>query len=529
MQITRRINIVVPLQNESLCPQRSFLALRSLNRNTTRTEHLSHETGIVAEVQESSPPGIFRGWFVLAGLFVTMTVTSGLGFYAQGVFLDALVIEQGFSVSVAGAGTGIFFAVSGIAGYYAGGLLSKFDVRLVMTVGSLIGAIGLALLGQVRNEVQMVLVMVVFGTGFALTSLVPSSTIVTRWFVRKRSIALSIASSGLSLGGIAISPIIATIIDADSLIYWAPRIAIAFLIGMLPAVLFLVHPAPEALGLRPDGDAPLASGAPPPTPQGVSFKEAVRSRYFILISVTFIIVMAAQVGAIQHTFKMTKDRIDIETARTALMVLSGTSVVARILGGIAATKISLTGLTAALMAVQSIGIAVLAVGQTKLVILIGAVILGAAMGNLLMFHPLLLADAFGVKDYPRIYGMGQLLMIFGVGSGPFLVGLIRDFSSYRAAFGVLTVFAVAALIFLFAAGKPTTQEFATANTAKATSAVTDFGKPPRPNTLTPPHEIAPPTSRPKKRVAVVDRGSVMKSDDFPSVDGARSIPLKTSD
>ena len=131
MQITRRINIVVPLQNESLCPQRSFLALRSLYRNTTRTEHLSHETGIVAEVQESSPPGIFRGWFVLAGLFVTMTVTSGLGFYAQGVFLDALVVEQGFSVSVAGAGTGIFFAVSGIAGYYAGGLLSKFDLSLI--------------------------------------------------------------------------------------------------------------------------------------------------------------------------------------------------------------------------------------------------------------------------------------------------------------------------------------------------------------------------------------------------------------
>tara|TARA_B100002052_G_scaffold286843_1_gene301136 strand:+ start:181 stop:1653 length:1473 start_codon:yes stop_codon:yes gene_type:complete len=490
---------------------------------------LGHETGIVAEVQESSPSGIFRGWFVLAGLFVTMTVTSGLGFYAQGVFLDALVVEQGFSVSVAGAGTGIFFAVSGIAGYYAGSLLSKFDVRLVMTVGSLIGAIGLALLGQVRNEAQMVLVMVVFGIGFALTSLVPSSAIVTRWFVRKRSIALSIASSGLSLGGIAISPVIATIIDADSLIYWAPRLAIAFLIGMLPAVLFLVRPAPEALGLRPDGDPPLASGAPPPNPAGVSFKEAVRSRYFILISVTFVIVMAAQVGAIQHTFKMTKDRIDIDTARTALMVLSGTSVVARILGGIAATKISLTGLTAALMAVQSVGIAVLAVGQSKLVILIGAVILGAAMGNLLMFHPLLLADAFGVKDYPRIYGMGQLIMILGVGSGPFLVGLIRDASSYRAAFGVLTIFAVAALIFLLAAGKPTTQEIATADAAKAASAVTDFGKPPRPNTLTPPHELEPPASPPRKRIAVVDRGSVMHSNDLSSVVEPRSIPLKTSD
>ena len=81
------------------------------------------------------------------------------------------------------------------------------------------------------------------------------------------------------------------------------------------------------------------------------------------------------------------------------------------------------------MAVQSAG-TVLAVGQSKLVILIGADYLGAAKGNLLMFHPLLLADAFGVKDYPRIYGMGQLIMILGVGSGPFLVGLIRDASSY---------------------------------------------------------------------------------------------------
>ena len=55
-------------------------------------------------MENSSSSGIFRGWVVLAGLFVTMTVTSGLGFYAQGVFLDALVVEQGFSVGVAGAG-----------------------------------------------------------------------------------------------------------------------------------------------------------------------------------------------------------------------------------------------------------------------------------------------------------------------------------------------------------------------------------------------------------------------------------------
>ena len=125
----------------------------------------------------------------------------------------------------------------------------------------------------------------------------------TRWFVRKRSIALSIASSGLSLGGIAISPVIATIIDADSLIYWAPRLAIAFLIGMLPASSIL-----SASRTRGAWSSSTEILRLPPSvatqPCGCQFQRSSQiGCYFILISVTFVIVMAAQVGAIQHTFK----------------------------------------------------------------------------------------------------------------------------------------------------------------------------------------------------------------------------------
>ena len=197
-----------------------------------------------------------------------MTVTSGLGFALRRI-PRALVVEQS-SARVSRHRN--LLRRFRIAGYYAGSLLSKFDVRLVMTVGSLIGAIGLAA-GRSAQSSDGPCDGLWNG---ALTSLVPSSAIVTRWFVRKRSIALSIASSGLSLGGIAISPVIATIVDADSLIYWAPRLAIAFLIGMLPAVLFLVRPAPEALGLRPDGDPPLASSAAPNPAVSVSKKQSDR-------------------------------------------------------------------------------------------------------------------------------------------------------------------------------------------------------------------------------------------------------------
>ncbi|MCH1614090.1 MAG: MFS transporter [Acidimicrobiales bacterium] len=400
---------------------------------------------------------IFRGWIVLAGLFILLTVSAGFAFYAQGIFLDALVREQGFSVGMAGAGTGTFFISSGIAGYFAGGLISKYDARSVMTVGAFIGAGGLALIAQISTEWQMFPVMAIFGTGFALTSLVPTSSIVTRWFHRQRSVALSIASSGLSLGGILISPLIASAIDEDGLIAWAPRLGFYFLISLLPAIWLLIKPSPEAMGLYPDGDEPAnnttsaSQGLP-----GVDFATAIRSRYFILISLSFILIMSAQVGAIQHIFKLTKDRFDIETAQLTLMVLSGTSVVARILGGIAAMRISLSWITSCLVGVQAIGISLIALDtNSSIVSLTGVVVLGSAMGNLLMLHPLLLAHVFGIRDYPRIYGLGSLLMVFGVGSGPFLVGVIRDAWDYQTAFLVMAVFAFLGLLIFLTAKPPT--------------------------------------------------------------------------
>lgn len=396
---------------------------------------------------------VFRGWWVLLGVFLVMTTSSGFAFYAQGVYLDALVEEQGFSVAMAGAGTGLFFVVSGIGGYFTGGLMSRFDVRAVMVVGTTIAAVGTWLLGEIRTEWQMFAVFLVYGGGYSLAGLVPSTSLVTRWFHVRRSIALAIASTGLSMGGIAITPILAQLIDGSSLVEMAPRFAVAYWLGMVPVILLLLRPSPERLGLEPDG-ASTATATAATEPPGVPFAAAVRTRYFRLQSIAFILIMGAQVGALQHIFKLTKDAIDIDAASLALIVVTSTSVVARIFGGLAASRIPLARLTAGLIVVQAVGIVVIGAARTELTILLGVVILGSAMGNLLMLHPLLLADGFGVRDYPRIYGLGSLLMIVGVGLGPFAVGLIRDLTDYRLAFIAMAAIAGVGLAIFRAAGSP---------------------------------------------------------------------------
>ena len=398
-----------------------------------------------------------RGWIVLGGLFLLMSLTSGFAFYAQGIFLSALIDEQAFSTGLASAGTSVFFYTSGIVGYFVGGLIGRFDVRWVMTIGTVISAAGIMLIGEVRQEWQLFSVMVVFGIGFALTGLVPATTVVTRWFHRQRSVALSIASTGLSAGGIAIAPVLAAVIDRNTLADSAQTFAVIFLISLLLVLWLLVRSSPEKYGLRPDGDPPAEgqkASDPIPEQPGAAFKHAVRSRYFIFMSFGFLLIMGAQVGVIQHLFNLTKVRVGLEDAQLALITLSATSVVARIIGGRTALRVPLRTLTTVLVLVQCGGITILALADTRLWVIVGAFVMGSSVGNLLMLHPLLLADAFGVRNYPRIYGMGQLLMVMGVGSGPLLVGLIRDAVTYRLALFVLVAVCGVGLVLFRLAGNP---------------------------------------------------------------------------
>jgi MFS family permease len=416
-----------------------------------------------------SAPRIFYGWWTLLAVFIIMTAGSGFAFYAQGVFLKALIDEQGFSTAAASAGTGIFFLAQGVGGYFTGALISRYDARAVITFGAVISAAGIALLGEVRNEWQMVLVFILFGAGYALAGLVPATSIVTRWFHKKRSVALSIASSGLSLGGILITPKLGSVVAVDTLEDSAVTIAILYLLMMVPVVWLLLRPSPEAMGLRPDGEAALAAGVEAPPLDGWAYEEVLRSRYFWVLSGAFILVMAAQVGAIQHLYKLVSDRTDTATAGLALAVLAATSVVARITGGVVAKKVSIAKLISVLILVQIAGIGVIAVSDSKMWLVAGVVIMGAAIGNLLMLHPLLLAQTFGVREYPKIYGAGYLLMVIGVASGPFIVGFLRDVTSYRTAFLTMAALAAAGAVVFHTVGEPLPAPIPKASGAPTTS------------------------------------------------------------
>ncbi|MEQ9519748.1 MAG: MFS transporter [Parvibaculum sp.] len=371
---------------------------------------------------------IFYGWYIVFASFVVMTVSAGFGFYNLSVYLSAFVAERNFSVGYTSAATAAFFISAGVTGLGVARLIDRYDPRWTISAGALIAASVLACAGMVRELWQLYLFYILFGAGYSACALLPCTTLVARWFVKKRSIALSFASTGLSLGGILLTPLSVTLIESLGLGGAAPWLGVGLFLGIVPMSVLLFRPSPASMGLAPDGTRIRDSDVGAPTTiEGVPYQVAVRSRFFIFSTIMFMTSMLAQVGSIAHQFSLVLGRTgDKETAALAVSLMAGASITGRLIGGWALPHLSSRYFMAALLVGQACALGLYALAGTVAALLTSAILFGFTVGNLLMMQPLLIAEAFGTAAYARIYSTSQLFTTFGVASGPAAFGLIFE-------------------------------------------------------------------------------------------------------
>ncbi len=400
-------------------------------------------------------PSIFYGWYIVAGALVVMTVSAGFGFYNLSVYLDAFVVERGFSVGYTSGATAAFFVSSGISGLLVGWLIERYDPRWTIVTGALLSAFVMSAAGWVSELWHLYFFYILFGIGYSACALLPCTTLVARWFERRRSVALSIASTGLSLGGILLTPVSAEMIERLGLGGAAPWLGTGMFLGIAPVAVLLFRPSPAAMGLAPDGDPPHdASTGAAPAASGVPYDVAVKSRFFIFATIAFMASMMAQVGSIAHQFSLVAGRSgDKDTAALAVSIMAGASITGRLIGGWALPHVSSRIFMGSLLVGQAVALSFYAFAATPTAMLVVAGMFGITVGNLLMMQPLLIAEAFGTVAYARIYSTSQLFTTLGVASGPAVFGLVYEAAGgYAASFLYGAAASIIALAALFLAG-----------------------------------------------------------------------------
>ena len=397
----------------------------------------------------------FYGWYVVCAIGFVLTTESGLAFYNLAVLLDAFIRERGFPVALASAATASYFLASGMGGVVAARVMERMDARVIMISGACLSSIALACVGLLRRPWELFAFHVVFGFCYGCCGLVPATTVVARWFEARRPLALSIASTGLSLGGIVVTPLAALLIARVGLAGAAPWLGLAFFLGVVPVTALVVRPSPFHMGLEPDGSRPGTRPARRAAVRNVRFADARRSRFFIGLTAAYVFTLGAQVGAIAHLFRLVSIRETGNAAMLAVAMMAAASVIGRLCGGWFLLRLPTRGFTLAMFAVQAVALVLLSMAATRSMLFAGAVLLGASVGNVLMLQPLLLVEAFGLRDYGRIYSLSQLLTAIGVAGGPVLVGVINAATTgYTVPYLVVAAASLCGLALLLLSGRP---------------------------------------------------------------------------
>jgi MFS family permease len=271
-----------------------------------------------------------------------------------------------------------------------------------------------------------------------------------------------VASTGLSVGGIIITRQLAKVVDEHGMPSITPWLGLLWAIVIVPTALLLVKPSPEQRGLLPDGDEPDHDPATPsagttdvrtaPAVTGASSAEARATRFFRLMTLSYVFVMLAQVGALAHQNKLASDRVSNSLGALAVSVTAGASVVGRLAGGVIVLRMPSRWLATALIGVQCGALTLMAHAYSREGILLASLLFGLCVGNLLMLQPLLIAEAYGVREYARIYGSSQLVTTVGVASGPVLLGFLQDHYDYEVAYMAAAAASVVALVLFVASG-----------------------------------------------------------------------------
>ncbi len=373
---------------------------------------------------------IYYGWKIVAALLFLLTFTSGLSFYNHAIYLNALATQSNFDVSTASTAVSIFFLTGGVMGLFVARWVQEYDPRICITAGAIISFMSLSLLAYVSTVWQLFLVYAFFGTGFSASSLIPATTLVTKWFHRRRAMALSVASTGLSLGGVILTPLSAVMVESLGFKIAAPLIGVIFLVGVVPVAWMYLRESPESMGLHVDGDLPesidesVTSDPPQVIEGGITFKEARRRKFFWGVSLAYIFLMAAQVGGIAHQYGLARELLTEAETAIAVAILPVFSIIGRLIGGWIVDRMSIRKFAISMMILQAASLSLLAGGFGIFTLFLGLAAFGATVGNLLMLQPLLIADAFGVKDYARIFSVSNLMSSWGTATGPGVLGFV---------------------------------------------------------------------------------------------------------
>jgi sugar phosphate permease len=419
------------------------------------------------------PRRVFYGWYVVMACGLMMWVTVGVGYYGLATFLHPLQDEHGWSAGVVSGASGLFFAVSGVSAFVVGPVIDRRGPTRMKAVGAVLTGAAAAAVGFVETVWQLYLAYALMALAYGMGAAVAVGSIVSRWFIHHRAKAISVSSTGVSLGGATLVPLGTWLIEEGGLRLGAPVLGVLVIVVALPVLGLVVAASPAEMGLQADGP-----GGPDAVPvrhrsrvqldtqyRTWTRQEARRMSSFWALLAGFGFALATQTGVLIHQLSFLEEPEKLGSRSAAALAVTVTtigSIIARlVVGQFVADKADKRSMTVVLFVGQAAAVLLYTIVDGTLAIYAVALLFGFTIGNVYMMMSLLTAEIFGIQSFGTVYGVVSLAGQLGSGIGLVFMGWAHDAADgYTVPFVVLAALnLVAAAIITFArpvAGTTTT-------------------------------------------------------------------------
>lgn len=432
------------------------------------------EVNITQEIIKLRTNKRFYGWIALTGSALTGMVASAAFYYSYGVFLPVMSAELGWTRGEIAAGLSIGTLCLGLPSPLIGMAVARFGPRKLLFFGNLLFALCLAGMSQVREVWQIFLLYSIGGFGAGFGGFVPSTTVASNWFVKKRALALGISAGVMGMGGFLIPPLISIFISFIGWrMSWLAEAGMVFTFSTIIGPLIMVRNKPEDVGQLPDGIASKTVQAAKTNNQswvdrgseGWTLTGVMRQPATWLIA-AFLITNAFALGTMNsHQIAHVEDLgYAPMIAATTISAVSIATIVGNLGFGGLVSRFNIKQLVSAAFSFRLIALLILLTTNNLAMIYVYAILFGFSGALITTAAITLIGNYYGRARFPQIMGMIIVLMYVFMAAGPTFGGAIYDATgTYTIAFVILIGFTAVGLLcsFLSRPPKPTNIQLVT--------------------------------------------------------------------
>ena len=355
-------------------------------------------------------------WRFVSALSVAVTISYGTIFYAFALLIEPMERELGWSKSALTAAYSLALGSSALFSVPVGRLIDLGYGRAIMTGGSVLAGLLLALWSQTESYPAFLLIW--FGLGMAMSAVLyePAFAVLAGHLglLTRRGITIMTLVAGFA--STVFIPLTHLLIES---LGWRGALLVLAAMNLgLCAVL-------EGLGIprsvRPVEHPGTAHGVVPSNPRRV-----LSSATFWFFVITSVLQGMISTGIPVHLIPMLVERgFSLDMAVAAYAVIGPAQVAARFLTGFGERALSMKGIGVVTMGLNVLAFALLPfIPAGSWLVMVFVALYGASNGMMTIVRALLPPELFGREDYGAIQGMIAMPVRIAMAATPFAFGAL---------------------------------------------------------------------------------------------------------